>query len=106
MEQKRTPQPTSSERHRAPTPVRHASVALARSLPIAKSRKRTATMSTFDLPAGELNSRMISSILNLVCPQCGGRMLQFQCEGRCRRSWLAEWEWAMQATRSSKKDRR
>ena len=43
---------------------------------------------------GEFNAGIISSIINLVCPQCGGSMLEFQCNGRCRRNWLAEWEWA------------
>jgi hypothetical protein len=51
---------------------------------------------------GEPNRQIISSIINLVCPQCGGRMSEFQCEGRFRRNWLAEWEWANQATRSSR----
>ena len=35
---------------------------------------------------------LISSIINLVCPHCGGRMSEFQCEGRCRRSWHAAWQ--------------
>jgi hypothetical protein len=48
---------------------------------------------------GEPNSSMISSIINLICPQCGGSMTEFQCDGKCRRNWLAEWEWAMQSTR-------
>ena len=51
-------------------------------------------MSTFDTLPGESNAHVISSLINLVCPQCGGRMSEFQCEGRCRRNWLAEWEWA------------
>jgi len=59
-------------------------------------------MSTFDTLPGESNAHVISSIINLVCPQCGGRMSEFQCEGRCCRNWLAEWEWANQATRSCK----
>jgi hypothetical protein len=59
-------------------------------------------MSTANLLPGESNGHIISSIINLVCPQCGGRMSEFQCEGRCRRNWLAEWEWANHATRSSK----
>jgi hypothetical protein len=48
---------------------------------------------------GEPNSSMISSIINLICPQCGGSMMEFQCCGKCRRNWLAEWEWAMHTTR-------
>jgi hypothetical protein len=48
---------------------------------------------------GEPNT-IISSIINLVCPQCGGSMMEFQCYGRCRRSWLSEWEWANMAMRS------
>jgi hypothetical protein len=59
-------------------------------------------MSNVDTLPGESNAQIISSIINLVCPQCGGRMSEFQCEGRCCRNWLAEWEWANQATGSSK----
>jgi hypothetical protein len=51
-----------------------------------------------ELP-GESNANIISSIINLVCPQCGGRMMEFQCGGRCRRNWLPEWEWANLAMR-------
>ena len=51
-------------------------------------------MKTLDTFPGEPNTSIISSIINLVCPQCGGRMSEFQCEGRCRRNSLAEWEWA------------
>jgi hypothetical protein len=43
---------------------------------------------------GETNASIISSIINLVCPQCGGHMMEFQCCGRCGRNWLPEWEWA------------
>lgn len=50
----------------------------------------------------ESNEHTISSIVNLVCPECGGRMSECQCEGRCGKNWLAEWESAHQATRSSK----
>jgi hypothetical protein len=59
-------------------------------------------MRTADTLPGESNTQIISSIINLVCPQCGGKMSEFQCEGRCLRNWLTEWEWANQATRSSK----
>lgn len=63
-------------------------------------------MSTVDTLPGELNAHVISSIINLVCPQCGGRMSEFQCEGRCCRNWLAEWEWANYTTRSLTSHRR
>ena len=59
-------------------------------------------MSTFGAVPGESNAQIISSIINLICPQCGGRMSEFQCEGRCCRNWLAEWEWANHATRRPK----
>jgi len=59
-------------------------------------------MRTIDTLPGESNAQIISSIINLICPQCGGPMSEFQCDGRCRRNWLAEWEWANQATRNSK----
>jgi len=57
-------------------------------------------MRNVNILPGESNAQIISSIINLVCPQCGGRMAEFQCEGRCRRNWRAEWEWANQATRA------
>lgn len=41
---------------------------------------------------------IISSITNLVCPRCGGPMMEFQCYGRCRKNWLGEWQWAHNGT--------
>jgi hypothetical protein len=39
---------------------------------------------------------IISDILNLVCPECGGPIggpsQEFKCQGRCRRDWRAVWE--------------
>jgi hypothetical protein len=49
-------------------------------------------MPIFETLPGEANSSVISSIINLVCPQCGGSMMEFLCNGRCRRSWFPEWE--------------
>ena len=65
-----------------------------------ESLVRRAIMRTADTLPGESNAQIISSIINLVCPQCGGRMSEFQCEGKCRRNWLAEWEWANYTMRS------
>jgi hypothetical protein len=59
-------------------------------------------MRIIDALPGESNASIISSIINLVCPQCGGRMSEYQCEGRCFRNWFAEWEWANHVTRRSK----
>ncbi len=58
-------------------------------------------MSIIDSVPGESNASIISSIMNLVCPQCGGSMMEFQCQGMCGRNWIAEWEWANLTTRSS-----
>jgi len=55
-------------------------------------------MRIIDTLPGETNASLISSIINLVCPQCGGSMMEFQCCGRCRRNWLPEWEWANHTT--------
>ena len=57
-------------------------------------------MATIETIPGEPNASIISSIINLVCPQCGGSMVDFDCGGRCERSWLSEWEWAIRVTRS------
>jgi len=54
-----------------------------------------------ELKPGDANAGMISSIINLICPQCGGAMVEFQCGGKCCRNWMAEWEWANRLTRSS-----
>ncbi len=58
-------------------------------------------MRTIETLPGELNASIISSIINLVCPQCGGSMMEFQCGGRCRRDWLPEWQWAIHTTTRS-----
>jgi hypothetical protein len=58
-------------------------------------------MTMIDMLPGESNASIISSIINLVCPQCGGRMEEFQCEGRCGRNWLAEWEWVNYISKNS-----
>lgn len=63
-------------------------------------------MRNIDAIPGESNASVISSIINLVCPQCGGSMLEFQCYGGCHRNWLAEWEWANFATRGADFNRR
>jgi len=38
----------------------------------------------------------VSSILNLICPSCGGPLggpsKEFKCQGRCRRDWRPDWE--------------
>jgi len=57
-------------------------------------------MATIETIPGEPNASIISSIINLVCPQCGGAMVHFECGGRCERIWLSEWEWAIRVTRS------
>jgi len=51
-------------------------------------------MQHFETLPGESSASIISSTINLVCPQCGGSMMEFQCNGRCRKNWLPEWEWA------------
>ena len=53
-----------------------------------------------EAPPGEPNPNIISSIINLICPLCGGGMMEFQCHGRCGRNWLIEWEWSNRTTRS------
>lgn len=36
--------------------------------------------------------QVVSCIINQVCPECGGYMMGFQCQGQCRRDWRSEWE--------------
>jgi hypothetical protein len=101
---KRTPQPTSSERTdaRAAKHPRHI-FRFSPWLPlICQISRYENNMRITDTLPDEMNGHVISFIINLVCPQCGGRMTEFRCEGGCRRNWLAEWEWANLATRSSR----
>lgn len=58
-------------------------------------------MSIMETTPGQISDRIISSIINWVCPKCGGYMMDYQCCGRCRRNWLPEWEWANNAKRIS-----
>ena len=38
----------------------------------------------------------VSSILNLICPRCGGPLgglsKEFSCQGLCRKDWRPDWE--------------
>ena len=40
---------------------------------------RSKAMPKFETLPGERSASLISSIINLVCPQCGGSMMEFQC---------------------------
>jgi len=44
---------------------------------------------------------VISSILNCVCPECGGRMgelgEEFKCQGECRTDWRPVWDRTLSA---------
>src|SRR5271157_1204555 len=51
-------------------------------------------MSTVSAPL--ISADYLSAILNLVCPECGGRMggrsNVFQCQGQCGTDWRSVWE--------------
>lgn len=59
-------------------------------------------MRFIDRIPGHTEASFISAIINLTCPQCGGRMMDYQCYGACGRNWLPEWEWAMQTAGMSR----
>ena len=67
-------------------------------------------MPKFETLPGERSASLISSIINLVCPLYGASMMEFQCNGRCGRTWLPEWEWgelynhAVESRRRSQKE--
>jgi len=62
-------------------------------------------MGTIAAAATQPDGSLISAIINLVCPQCGGGMMEFRCLGRCNRDWRPEWEWATHAIRRSRPQR-
>ncbi len=43
-----------------------------------------------------LTASDVSSILNLICPRCGGPLgglsKEFNCQGLCRKDWRPDWE--------------
>jgi hypothetical protein len=45
---------------------------------------RSKVMPKFETVPGERSASIISSIINLVCPRCGGSMMEFQCNGGCK----------------------
>lgn len=53
-------------------------------------------MNSLNLSGRRLNAHEVSSILNLVCPHCGGPMGWpfeiFKCQGTCRKDWRPNWE--------------
>ncbi len=48
------------------------------------------------MAASFVSADCLSAILNLVCPECGGRMGSrsnvFQCQGQCGTDWRSIWE--------------
>jgi hypothetical protein len=62
---------------------------------------RFVRVSTFKATA-----EIVSSILNWVCPECGGRMgghgNEFKCQGKCRIDWRQPWEQVLAAGRSTR----
>ena len=53
-------------------------------------------MQSTTMTAPSISADYLSAILNLVCPECGGRMggqsNLFQCQGRCGNDWRSVWE--------------
>ncbi len=41
-------------------------------------------------------AELLSAILNMICPDCGGpmggRSKEFKCRGQCGKDWRPEWE--------------
>jgi tRNA(Ile2) C34 agmatinyltransferase TiaS len=53
-------------------------------------------MENVELTTLRTSADLISSILNWVCPECGGRMgglgNEFMCHGKCKINWRPVWE--------------
>ena len=58
-------------------------------------------MHSITLPDILLTANDTSSILNLICPSCGGPLgepsREFKCQGRCRKDWRPDWEGSITA---------
>ena len=70
------------------------------SLPAVKGNYRRQLRTEGGLVAGSTSvsfiAESLSSIVNLVCPECGGAMggrsQEFKCRGRCGKDWRLEWK--------------
>jgi tRNA(Ile2) C34 agmatinyltransferase TiaS len=53
-------------------------------------------MALIRLSSYRTTREVCSSILNWVCPECGGRMggrgKEFRCQGKCQMDWRQLWE--------------
>jgi tRNA(Ile2) C34 agmatinyltransferase TiaS len=53
-------------------------------------------MALIRLSCYRTTKEIFSSILNWVCPECGGRMggrgKEFRCQGKCQMDWRPLWE--------------
>ena len=53
-------------------------------------------MSVIRCSGSRATREIISSIMNWVCPECGGRMGgrggEFKCQGNCQFDWRELWE--------------
>jgi tRNA(Ile2) C34 agmatinyltransferase TiaS len=57
-----------------------------------------------------INADLLSSIVNWVCPQCGGKMggrgNEFKCLGKCKIDWRPIWEKSTANTTNQRVSRR
>jgi len=53
-------------------------------------------MAYLRLSAFRAAAEVISSIMNCVCPECGGCMggrgQEFKCQGQCQKNWREVWD--------------
>ena len=53
-------------------------------------------MHSITVQHASLTANDISSILNLICPRCGGPLggasKEFKCQGHCRKDWRSDWD--------------
>lgn len=67
-------------------------------------------MNSVTVQATLLSSSEVSSILNLICPRCGGplggRSNEFKCQGLCRKDWHGEWQSSQPSANSNGTTRR
>ena len=56
-----------------------------------------------------MGTKILSSIANWVCPDCGGRMgghgKEFKCQGECQKDWRETWEQRYSAERGYRPSR-
>lgn len=91
----RTTQETTSTSAKLPPEVRGCASLPRQHNATCNNKRRRIGMNKTQSTAREASASFLSSIINLICPLCGGSMMGFRCWGTCGQDWRSDWEAAI-----------